>query len=28
VTLVMPVVALALWFAIVFAGGAWFGWTA
>jgi hypothetical protein len=28
VTLVMPVVALALWFAIVFAGGAWFDWTA
>lgn len=28
VPLVMPVVAVALWFAIVSAGGAWFGWTA
>jgi len=28
VSLTMPLVALALWFAIVWAGGAWFDWTA
>jgi hypothetical protein len=28
VSLAMPVVAMALWFAIVYAGGAWWGWTA
>jgi hypothetical protein len=26
--LVLPVVALALWFGVVMAGAAWFGWTA
>ena len=28
VTLLMPVLAIALWFAVVAAGGAWFGWSA
>jgi hypothetical protein len=28
VSLAMPVVAMTLWFAIVWAGGAWFDWTA
>ena len=28
VALVMPVLAMGFWFAIVLAGGAWFGWAA
>ena len=28
VALAMPVLAMGLWFGIVLAGGAWFGWTA